>query len=128
MSVIVFLNHSERNWQNPDCSFYLTVSMSRNTTVDRVVLIQGMCQIFHQDVQVQVKNGNTLVQEACDITLKFNSHKDEAKKEVIMVTRERFSTTSSEKTGGKDSKTRVPGGGRVRAGCAHSEQGCKARR
>ena len=28
-----FLNHSGRNWPNPDCSFYLPVSMCRNSTV-----------------------------------------------------------------------------------------------
>ncbi len=28
-----FLNHSGRNWQNPDCSFYLPVSMCRINTV-----------------------------------------------------------------------------------------------
>jgi hypothetical protein len=30
--------------------------------------MQCMCQIFQQDVQVQVKNGNTLVEEVCDST------------------------------------------------------------
>ena len=33
MPASVFLNHSGRNWQNPDCSFYLSVSMSREPTV-----------------------------------------------------------------------------------------------
>ena len=33
MPASVFLNHSGRNWQNPDCSFYLPVSMSRKTPV-----------------------------------------------------------------------------------------------
>ena len=33
MPVSVFLNHSERNWPNPGCSFYLSVSMSRIDTV-----------------------------------------------------------------------------------------------
>jgi hypothetical protein len=87
-----------------------------------------MCQIFPEDVQVQVKNGNTLVEEVCDSTLKLNSHRDVVKKEVSIVDIERFSTTLSEKTGGKDSKTRVLSGGRVRSGGAHSVQGCKGRR
>ena len=33
MTASVFLNHSGRNWLNPDCSFYLPVSMSRKTPV-----------------------------------------------------------------------------------------------
>ena len=38
MPASVFLNHSGRNWRNPDCSFYLPVSMSREPPVIDILL------------------------------------------------------------------------------------------
>ena len=39
MPVSEFLNHSGRNWPNPDCSFYLRVSMCRTDPVVKFVLV-----------------------------------------------------------------------------------------
>jgi hypothetical protein len=61
MPASVFLNHSGRNWQNPDCSFYLPVSMSRITTVAK-----------YRGIEVELFNANTHAQMQCRIDqLKF---------------------------------------------------------